>query len=66
MGQKGSGVSGWWVSGWVSGRHMPSENIWFVWSKWSYSGVLVGCHLCGRTMNGRNVKIGLKFWVLNS
>ena len=32
-----------------SGRHKLSENIWFVWSKMSYSGDMEGCHACGRT-----------------
>ena len=45
------------------GWHKLSENIWFVWSKRSYSGDKRGCHACGRTTNnGRNVKIELEFW----
>ena len=48
----------WWVcvgdggvgSGSVdSGCHQLSENIWFVWSKMSYSGDMEGCHACPRT-----------------
>ena len=31
------------------GRHKLSENIWFVWSKMSYSGDMDGCHACART-----------------
>ena len=30
-----------------SGRHKLSENIWFVWSKMSYSGDMKGCHIDG-------------------
>ena len=61
----GSQVSG---GGWVdSGCHKLSENIWFVWSKWSYNGDMEGCDACGRTDNGRrNVKIELEFWTQNS
>ena len=36
-----------------SGRQKFSENIWFVWSKMSYSGDMEGCHACGRTTDGR-------------
>ena len=32
-----------------SGRHKLSENIWFVWSKMSFSGDKEGCHACPRT-----------------
>ena len=36
-------------SGSVDSRcHQLSENIWFVWSKMSYSGDMEGCHACGR------------------
>ena len=49
-----------------SGCHQLSENIWFVWSKMSYSGDMEGCHACGRTDDGRNVKIELEFWKQNS
>ena len=50
-----------------SGCHQLSENIWFVWSKMSYSGDMEGCHACARTTDGqRNVKIGLEFWKQNS
>ena len=39
-----------WVSGqWVSGCHKLSENVWFVWSKTSYSGDKRRCHYAGRT-----------------
>ena len=39
---------GWVVSGSVdSGSHLLSENIWFVWSKASYSGDKWRCHRCG-------------------
>ena len=31
------------------GWHKLSENIWFVWSKRSYSGDKKGCHARGRT-----------------
>ena len=67
----------WWVcvgdggvgSGSVdSGCHQLSENIWFVWSKMSYSGDMEGCHACARTTtdnDGRNVKIELEFWKQN-
>ena len=40
-----------------SGCHQLSENIWFMWSKMSYSGDMEGCH---------DVKIGLEFWKQNS
>ena len=45
-----------------------SENIWFVWSRMSYSGDMDGCHARGqRTTDGqRNMKIGLEFWKQNS
>ena len=36
-----------------SGRHKLSENIWFVWSRMSYSGDMEGCHARTRTDNGR-------------
>ena len=42
-----------------------SENIWFVWSKSSFSGDKKGCDARGRT-DGRNVKIELEFWKQNS
>ena len=49
------------------GWHKLSENIWFVWSKRSYSGDKRGCHACGRTDGRpRNVKIELEFWKQNS
>ena len=49
----GSQVSG---GGWVdSGCHKLSENIWFVWSKMSYSGDMEGCHACART-DGRTTE----------
>ena len=74
----GCGLVGWvwWVcvgDGWVvsesvdSGCHKLSENIWFVWSKTSYSGDKWRCHRCGTPNNG---KIGLlslwsvKRWVV--
>ena len=31
-----------------SGCHQLSENIWFVWSKMSYSGDKEGCQACGQ------------------
>ena len=34
-----------------SGCHKLSENIWFMWSKRSYSGDKVGCESCTRTMD---------------
>ena len=53
-----------------SGCHQLSENIWFVWSKMSYSGDMEGCHACARRTDGRtdarNVKIDLEFWKQNS
>ena len=36
-----------------SGRHKLSENIWFVWSRMSYSGDMEGCHACPQTTDGR-------------
>ena len=36
-----------------SGHHKLSENIWFVWSKMSYSGDMEGCHACARRTDGR-------------
>ena len=36
-----------------SGCHQLSENIWFVWSKMSYSGDMEGCHACVRRTDGR-------------
>ena len=36
-----------------SGCHKLSENIWFVWSKRSYSEDKVGCHACPRRMEAR-------------
>ena len=53
------------VSGSVdSGCYKLSENIWFVWSKRSYGGEKMGCHLMW-TDNG-NVKIELEFLKQNS
>ena len=49
-----------------SGCHKLSENIWFVWSKMSYSGDMEGCHACGQQTDGRNVNIELEFWKQNS
>ena len=49
-----------------NGWHKLSENIWFVWSKRSYSGDKKGCHARGRTDEPRNVKIELEFWKQNS
>ena len=43
-----------------------SENIWFEWSKTSYSGEKVGCDACPLTDGRRNVKIGPEFWKQNS
>ena len=34
------------------GWHKLSENIWFVWSKRSYSGDKKGCHARGRRTDG--------------
>ena len=50
------------------GCHKLSENIWFLWSKRSYSGDKKGCDARGQrtTDNGRNVKIELEFWKQNS
>ena len=52
-----------------SGCHKLSGNIWFVWSKRSYSGHKVGCDDCDGRTDG-NVKIELEsskqdsqFWV---
>ena len=43
------------------GHYKLSKNIWFMWSKMSYSG-----QKAGRTTDGqRNVKIELEFWILN-
>ena len=39
-----------------SGRHKLSENIWFVWSKMSYSGDMEGCHACARTTDGQRTE----------
>ena len=39
-----------------SGCHQLSENIWFVWSKMSYSGDMEGCHACPRTDNGQRME----------
>ena len=36
--------------------HKLSENVWFVWSKRSYSGDKEGCHACGRTDDGRRTE----------
>ena len=33
--------------------HISTENIWFVWSKTSYSGDKWRCHGCGTTTNER-------------
>ena len=42
------GLCGWWVRGSVDGGcHKLSENIWFVWSKTSYSGDKWRCHQGG-------------------
>ena len=44
-----------------------SENIWFVWSKSSFSGDKKGCDARGQRMDdGRNVKIELEFQKQNS
>ena len=46
-----------------SGCHKLSENIWFVWSKRSYSGEKVECHVCDGWTDGHthgNVKIELE------
>ena len=46
-----------------SGCHKLSENIWFVWSKRSYSGQKVGCDDCDTHTHGHtdgNVKIELE------
>ena len=45
-------------SGLVDSRcHQLSENIWFVWSKMSYSGDMEGCHACARrTDNGQRTE----------
>ena len=39
-----------------SGCHQLSENIWFVWSKMSYSGDMEGCHACARTDGQRTTE----------
>ena len=44
-----------------SGCHKLSENIWFAWSKTSYSGEKVGCHICHRRTDNGKVKIVLEF-----
>ena len=58
---------GWVVSGSVdSGSHKLSENVWFVWSKTSYSGEKWRCHRSGRT-NKQQGKIELlSFWSVRS
>ena len=43
-----------------SGCHKLSENIWFAWSKTSYSGEKVGCHICHRRTDNGKVKIVLE------
>ena len=47
-----------------SGCHKLSENIWFVWSKRSYEWTKGGVWRLSTV--GRNVKIRLEFWFLNS
>ena len=39
--------------------HILTENIWFVWSKTSYSGDKRRCHYAGRTNGDEQVKIEL-------
>ena len=47
--------------------HILTENIWFVWSKTSYSGDKRRCHYAGRTTNDEHVKIELlSQWMLEA
>ena len=39
-----------------SGHHKLSENIWFAWSRMSYSEDMEGCHARGRTTDGRTTE----------
>ena len=59
---------GWVVSGSVdSGCHELSENVWFVWSKASYSGDKWRCYRCGTGRTYGQVNIGLlSFWSVRS
>merc|ERR1712208_269 len=46
--------------------HVLSENIWFVWSKTSYSGYKRPCHQAGRTTNEQGKIELLSQWKLEA